>query len=162
MDGQKRCIEESLASMAADETKADDIPDDLFEEAVRWFMRLRDPDIQPEIRIKFQRWCNRDAANFRAYQQAERLWNALDKPTKHATGENAEAIAELIAKARRRKPGRSLRRTTLGLAFVAVAIATYWWQGDSLDDLVVTHVTASGLQQHYVLDDKIAIRSQVR
>jgi transmembrane sensor len=143
--------------MAADETKADDIPDDLFEEAVRWFMRLRDPDVLPEIRVKFQRWCDRDAANLRAYQQAERLWKALDKPTQHATGENAEAIAELISKARRRKPGRSLRRTTFGLAFVGVAIATHRWQRDSLDDLVATYVTVPSVQQHYVLDGEIAI-----
>jgi ferric-dicitrate binding protein FerR (iron transport regulator) len=101
MDGRTGCIEESVASMAADEAKADDIPDDLFEESVRWFMRTRDPDVPPEIQIKFQHWCDRDAANLRAYQQAERLWKALDKPTKHATGENAEAIAELISKARR-------------------------------------------------------------
>lgn len=125
------------------------VPDAVFQEATRWFGRLREADVSPRTRKRFQRWLDHDAGHADAYAQAERLWGALDGPAKRAAARNEEEIEALIASARRPARGRVL---VVALA-LALCAAGAWWRRGGLDDLRATYVTAPGDRQRYVLDD---------
>lgn len=145
--------------MAAEEPgiEPSDIPDDLFKEAVRWLARLREPEATARTRDEFQRWLEHDPRHARAYDQAARLWGALDEPARTAAADNREAIAALIASARANKASRVTRRVAGGLAIVVCMVATSWWYNGGVDNLRADYVTAPGHHQRYVLDDGTTI-----
>ncbi len=109
------------------------------------------------VRDEFQHWLDQNALHVRAYDQATRVWGALDRPAKEAAAENQEAIAALIASADTRKSARRARRIAGGLAVVVCVAAASWWYDGGLDDLRADYVTAPGVREHYVLADGTTI-----
>lgn len=137
--------------MAAEEPRAtaeEDIPDELFEEAARWLTRLREPDVSPRMRRQFQRWLSRDARRARAYDQACRLWGALDTPAKQAAAEHEDVVAPVARNAK-----RWARKIARAVAAAVCVVAWSWWYRGGLDDLRADYVTAPGVHQQYVLKD---------
>jgi transmembrane sensor len=109
---------------------ADDLPDDLFEEACRWQARLRDPNSSGWERAAFAEWLRRDPRNETAYAQAERLWSALAVP------------ASMLAKHDQSLPsrGRSFHASRrfffqAAASLALTASAGFWASRGGFDDL---------------------------
>lgn len=141
--------------MAAEEPRAttEDVPDELFEEAARWLTRLREPDVSPRMRRQFQRWLSRDVRRARAYDQACRLWGALDKPAKQAAAEHDDVVAEPPKTPIARSSKRAARKIACAVATAVCVVAWSWWYRGGLDDLRADYITAPGVHQQYVLKD---------
>jgi transmembrane sensor len=141
--------------MATEEPRAttEDISDELFEEAARWLTRLREPDVSPRMQRQFQLWLARDARRARAYDQACRLWGALDKPAKQAAADHEETAEPPAALPIARHSKRSTRKIACAVAAGACVVAWSWWYRGGLDDLRADYITAPGVHQQYVLED---------
>jgi transmembrane sensor len=124
------------------------LPESSHAEAARWVARRRGGDCSPEEQRAFIRWLNADAANSKAYKQAENLWQQLGGLDTLAGGRLHEARAYL-AQTRR----RSFHRRMVGFALAASLLAVAW-QGDwlsYLDDQ--TYRTALGERKSVTLAD---------
>ncbi len=124
----------------------DEAPDALFEEAVSWLTRLREPGARAADRAAFARW-RADPRHAAAYAQAERLLGALGQPA-----------AELARQSPAMVPSRRRGRRRLAAAAIAAALALATWLGTGgFDDLRSDHVTAVGERETVTLDDGSAL-----
>lgn len=141
--------------MAADDLdhRQDDLPDNLFREALRWHARMRDGGANDKTKREFERWLDRDRRHADAYAEAGRLWLALAQPTKTVASENREEIARLVRTAWRRKSQRKGRVAIAGISFLALIIVGDWWRRGGFDDLQADYVTRAGASRHDVLAD---------
>ncbi|HEV7306074.1 FecR family protein [Ensifer sp.] len=91
----------------------------LDEEALEWFVVMRDDEITEEVRSSFEQWRNRSEAHERAYRDAERLWSDLDLLAPHTVvpggGRGGVALG--------RRKRMSVRRVA---AAVPLLIAVAW------------------------------------
>lgn len=60
--------------------KHQSLPDTLLTEAYRWQARLREPGLGETAQAGFRAWLAKDARHALAYEEAQRLWAALEHP----------------------------------------------------------------------------------
>ncbi|MGE6783847.1 FecR family protein [Ensifer adhaerens] len=91
----------------------------LEEEALEWFVIMRDDETSDDIRASFERWKKRSDAHDRAYRDAERLWADLDLlAPQRAVPDNGRGGA-----GPRRRRSTAVRRAA---AAVPLAVAVGW------------------------------------
>lgn len=137
-------------------------PDRAGEEAIAWYVRLKDPGATDADRTAFAVWLDATAENRRAYAEAGELWSRL-----------AEPAARLGAGGWYRAPSRRLdwrwagsRRAGRGwmgarawasfalAASVLLAAVGLWWRDPGLADrLLADYATAPGERREAVLAD---------
>ena len=124
----------------------DDASDAVFEDAVSWLTRLREPGANAADRAAFARWRAADPRHEAAYAQAERLFGALARPA----AELARRFPAMGAlPPRRRQGGRRL-----AAAAIAAMLALGAWLGQGgFDDLRSDHMTGVGERAAVTLDD---------
>ena len=60
--------------------KPQPLPEELRTEAYLWLARLREPGMAEGIQAGFRAWLKKDARHASAYEEAQRLWAALERP----------------------------------------------------------------------------------
>ena len=116
-----------------------DIP--RLQDASEWVQRLHESDAQ-ELADAWLQWCRSDPRNLPAFEQMQRLWNALPKPR-----DTNRHPAEPVPVAR---PTR--RRVVALAASVALLVAAAAWIALSYSQIEVQG-TAAGEQRHIALAD---------
>lgn len=153
--GKARQAADVSANGPSDEPAA--LPDALLEDAAVWFARLRDVGPDPATadarQAAFERWLRADPRHLRAFEETERLWEALEAPV-------AQAIEDepgIVPPGRPRSAPAScfgpLRAAALAaciLVFAGAGLTTY---DDVLDRLRSDHMTAVGERAPLVLED---------
>ncbi|WP_244631160.1 FecR family protein [Aureimonas sp. ME7] len=88
--------------------------DKRFEEALEWFVRLREEDAEPDLRARFETWRLADPRNEEAFARAQALWDGFE-------------IARPSFRRRRRGPRLDRRGVlTLGGLLALGGPALYW------------------------------------
>lgn len=129
------------------------LPDSLFETAVRWHARLREPEASDVERAAFARWLNADPRHGRAYAEAQQLWAAVGPPV--ATANAAFAVKAHACGGRawsRRRPAPRLGLALAASMLLAIAVGAWWRQG-GLDDLRSDFIADIGERRTAVLAD---------
>jgi len=135
--------------MTAQRPRPGEIPESVFMEASAWHARLREPDADLATHEAFQDWLRRDPLHLDAYDEAERLWNALGHDEERPRDE-----AEIEALVRSVRLRRASRNLALGLAVLAaLGGAGEWVRRGGLDDLRADYVAPVGTRQSVALAD---------
>jgi len=118
--------------------------DAMTQEAIAWYVRLKDAAATDVDRSAFERWLSADPARCHAYDEAARLWSRLQP-----------AAAELGAggwyRSRRRPAWRWVPAVA---AIVGVITGVLWWRDPGLIDRVrADHATSPGQRREVVLGD---------
>jgi transmembrane sensor len=109
------------------------------EQAVQWFVLLRDDDATAEDRSAFASWLAADRAHEAAWRSVERMWGGLD------------ALAPDAARLRR-KPRRAGRLKGIAAAAVLLAVLGIAWQMTPVG-LLADYRTAIGERRVIALQD---------
>lgn len=143
-----------IANHPSDEPE--EIPDALVEDAATWFARMREVQADPARadarEVDFKRWLRADPRHLRAFEEAERLWDALEAPIAQAMEEEPGFVP---SDRTRRTQAARFRPLHIALAACVLLVAgagltTY---DDVLDRLRSDHMTAVGEQAPLVLED---------
>lgn len=101
------------------------------EEAIQWFVALRDEDATPEDRRRFTAWLAADERHGRSWREVERLWGGLD-PLGAPDGATANPrdAADGARRQRMRAPlrHRPVGRRSVSIAAVLLAALVAGWQ----------------------------------
>ncbi|MDE0348173.1 MAG: FecR domain-containing protein [Gammaproteobacteria bacterium] len=121
--------------------------DDIDTQAIRWFTRLRAPDVTSTDRHNFNQWLEADFEHELAYARAEQEWQDVGGLESWARDE----LAQLNLQHARRPRGKLL----VGLAAAAsLVVAVLWWQGmEPTAGSRMTVTTAKAEQRQLALDD---------
>jgi transmembrane sensor len=122
--------------------------DPLIEEALRWFVVLRDSAHDENDRRAFEQWRATDAAHEAAWQRARAVWTHADV-LKPVYGRATGAIVAPFSDRQRRSLGR--RRWLQAAAVVAIAAPAAYLAGQS--DLWADHRTPAGERRTLTLAD---------
>lgn len=109
------------------------------DQAVQWFVLLRDNDATAEDRSAFVNWLAADPAHEAAWRSVERMWGGLD------------ALAPDAARLRR-KPRRAGRLKGIATAAVVLAVLGIGWQMTPVG-LLADYRTAVGERRVIALQD---------
>ena len=97
------------------------------DQALDWFVRLRDPDAPEAAWMDFQAWLEADPAHRRAYDQIEQVWVALDDATEVDEAGARQGVANdawpVPARDRMKARGNRLSRSWTPLLAAAAAAA---------------------------------------
>ncbi len=137
-NGGRSSTTEGVAVSSSDPTMSD-IP--RLRDASEWVQRLHESDAQ-ELVDAWLQWCRSDPRNLPAFEQMQRLWNALPKPR-----DTNRHPAEPVPVAR---PTR--RRIVALAASVALLVGAAAWIALSYSQIEVQG-TAAGEQRHIALAD---------
>jgi transmembrane sensor len=133
-----------------------EIPDEISDAAQDWFLRLRDPDLAPADRARFEVWCASDPRHAAAWQEVQALWSQLDElePAFAPSGRSFAAAAGASTVRRRWTPRW---RWGVAIAGLAAACLLVFVLGPSTAHLparlLADHSTAVGEQGTVVLQD---------
>lgn len=97
---------------------------DIHDQALNWFVRLRDDEVPETVWLDFQDWLEGDPARRKAYDLVEQVWLALEEaaPTDEAMPEPAPVLTRPAAR-------RALPRWTMpamAAAVATVAVVGLW------------------------------------
>jgi len=126
------------------------VEDPLLEEALRWFVLLRDESHDENDRRAFERWRSSDSAHEAAWRRAQAVWAKADvlEPAFARAGD--PAVASFPATADRpRRLGRRRWLQAAAIAAVAAPVAIV----ASRPDLWADHRTAAGERRTVTLAD---------
>jgi transmembrane sensor len=132
----------------------DEIPDEISDAAQDWFLRLRDPDVAPADRMRFEAWHDSDPRHGAAWREIQAMWSEIGAlgPAFAPRGQPAPAPA---AVARRRWLPRW--RWGAAMAGLAAACLLAFVLGPSMAHfparLLADHGTAIGEQRTIALPD---------
>ena len=128
----------------------DRVEDPLIEEALRWFVVLRDDLHDENDRRAFERWRATDAAHEAAWQRARAVWaqaNALEP----VYGRSKSAVVTPFPDVARRPRGVRRRRWLQAAAVAAIAAPAAY--AISRPELWADHRTAAGERRKVTLAD---------
>lgn len=142
-------------------TCADDSRNDaLFEDAVVWMARLREPDAGEAERRAFARWHDAAPAHAQAYAQAQALWHDLAAPAAAVLAHCPELPARPAEKIRFLEKREGVKRrpalppwAAMAASALLLAAASVWVARGGWDDLRADHVTAVGEARTVALPD---------
>ncbi|ALA57336.1 FecR family protein [Nitrospira moscoviensis] len=122
-------------------------------EAIRWFLRLREPACSPEEKRMFEEWLNRDALHRREYRIMEALWDRLEPAETRRPRQTGGGSAPGPRRRTSRKARSGVRRAAgLVTALLVLALAAaWWWEGWRVT--AVSFQTAKGEQRTITLPD---------
>ncbi|MDL4863721.1 FecR family protein [Halomonas elongata] len=110
----------SANDQAPDEAAAD--------EAMQWYLRLKDDSATEEDQRAFQAWLDRDPRHARAYRDTEQLWQEIEAPARlMAARRNARS-------SRRLRPIRGVVWATAACVLVAMFVVAGIWRDPGLID----------------------------
>ncbi len=132
-----------------------DRPETAAETALRWFLRLREPDTSDEDRQAFEQWLAADPAHQGEFVAVQATWEQLD-----AIAAQPSLTLQLCLRhalnihAKPQTPRRRgvLRLVTAAAATILLVSGTAWWWS-SLAITESTYQTAKGRQQTVTLSD---------
>ena len=139
---------------------------DPTDQACAWVVRMHADDVGEADWLALETWLGEDAAHRRAYDDAERLWAAVDAyrgPILAGLDSDLEAQAaktpsDVVDLGRRRRMRSGWRRWALAGAPVAAALAAgVLLIGPGLDGRAVSYVTAPGQTREVTLKDGTTI-----
>lgn len=125
------------------------------EEALRWFLRLREPDCSDEDTGRFEQWLTADPAHRAEYLAVQATWNHLDAVATRPSPElqlHLDQAMTIRVNPQRAHRFRLLRRLTAVAAMLLLVSGTMWWWR-SVAVTESTHRTAKGTQQSVTLSD---------
>jgi transmembrane sensor len=150
--------------------------DDLFEQAVIWAARLREPDAVEADRVAFAAWLAHDPRHAAAHREAQDLWRLLELPARAASRATSRDAArrritvprDWLAPQAALVPSSSAARQRRHLTIRAItgwclaagltaAVLVWGWRG-GFDNLRADVVTATGEQQDLTLPDNSRIK----
>ncbi|BBK34886.1 FecR family protein [Stella humosa] len=134
----------------------DPIPDQMFEAAATWLVRLREPLATPQDRADFAGWLAADARHPAAMDRAARLWGRLAEPAMALAAASRPAANPGQRTIRRPgwRPGWRHAGTWAAAAALLLAVAIGVVQGPALyDDLRADHRTPVGERRTVELAD---------
>lgn len=122
-------------------------------EAIRWFLRLREPACSPEEKRMFEEWLNCDALHRREYRIMEALWDRLEPAETRRPRQTGGGSAPGPRRRTSRKARSGVRRAAgLVTALLVLALAAaWWWEGWRVT--AVSFQTAKGEQRTITLPD---------
>lgn len=130
-----------------DETRQD-VDEAAQDEAIAWYVRLKDPSASAEDRAGFEAWLQQDACHWQAYQQVKHLWQDLAEP------------AQVLGQGQWYRPKRRFSRQRLSAVAMAaslvlmVSLLAVWWQDPGfLQRMQADYATRQGQQAEFVLAD---------
>jgi transmembrane sensor len=134
-------------------------PDEIEDEAVRWFTRMQSADISIQQTLQWQSWMSEDPAHAEAYRRIEETWHRLDdvprppllnaREVEEDDYDGSIPVAEWNARKARARPRLFAIAASVALALVAagaVAIALNLTRGEILE-------TRTGENRSIVLAD---------
>ncbi len=101
------------------------------EEAIQWFVTLRDEDATPEDRRRFAAWLAADARHLRSWREVERLWGGLDPlGTPNGATAKPQDAGGGARRQRMRAPTRHrpVRRRNVSIAAILLVAVVVGWQ----------------------------------
>lgn len=120
--------------------------DTVDDDAVAWFVRLRDEEASEADRAAFAAWLKASPLHAQAWRELEAVWGALD----HVAGPKPEAGSAIVAKAARNRP-RPPWRVLTAAAMLLLAVAATWQA--SPPGLFADHRTGIGERRIVALPD---------
>ncbi|WP_176475736.1 FecR family protein [Halomonas salipaludis] len=118
----------------------------LDDEAMAWFLRLRDPSANEADRRAFEAWLARSERHAEAYAEAERLWQAVEAP--------ARLLAEREASARPASSHQSWPWAAAACLLLTLLLGFGAWRDPGLFDRWMADLaTAPGHSQQVTLED---------
>ena len=60
-----------------------DLPENVFEQACTWFIKLQGENVTPQIHQDFNQWLASDSLNSKAWQEVQLLFSSLEMPAKN-------------------------------------------------------------------------------
>jgi transmembrane sensor len=131
-----------------------EIPDEISDAAQDWFLRLRDPDVTPADRVRFEAWREADPRHAAAWREVQALWLQADdlEPAFAPRGRPLPAPSPVV------RPRRMSRwRWGAAMAGLAAACLLAFILGPSTVHLparlLADHSTAIGGQRTVALPD---------
>ncbi|MDQ7728861.1 FecR family protein [Halomonas sp. SpR8] len=125
------------------------LDDNIVDEAIGWYLRLKDSSATPHDRQAFETWLSRDPRHQLAYQKAKQLWQEIDAP--------ARLFA--LQRAPQTTPKRLPKQPRWGWALAVTCLLgmllsfELWREPAHLDHLMADTTTAPGQTQHLQLAD---------
>ncbi|MFP5512490.1 MAG: FecR family protein [Alphaproteobacteria bacterium] len=137
--------------MTRDEGRApDEVPAEAAEQALAWFVRLKDPSATAADRWAFRQWAELSPLHRRAFAETEALWGRLEQP---AARVGAGGWYRRTSKA----AGGWRPRLAGALALAATVLVTVggaWWHDPGMiDRALADHSTARGERREVALAD---------
>ncbi|MGO3860546.1 MAG: FecR family protein [Halomonas sp.] len=126
------------------------LDDNTVDEAIGWYLRLKDSSATPHDRQAFETWLSRDPCHQLAYQEAEQLWQEIGAPARLYALQKA---TQTVLKRRFKQPrhwGWALAATCLLGVLLSFEL---WREPAHLDHLIADTTTAPGQSQHLQLAD---------
>lgn len=125
------------------------------EDALRWFLRLRESDCSAEDTRHFEQWLAAAPGHRTEYLAVQATWKHLDavatRPSPELQRHLTRAIA-IRAQPQREHPSRVIRQLTAFAAMLLLVGGTLWWWS-SFAATESTYRTATGIQQTVSLSD---------
>lgn len=108
------------------------VPQSAAEEALRWFLRLRDPGCSDDERRIFEQWLAADVGHQAEFTSVLETWNRLALVAAAPDHELAQCVAQALAiRASRdgspRRRGLRLGRLAAVAAVIVLTSGTLWW-----------------------------------
>lgn len=125
------------------------------EDAIRWFLRLREPGCSDEDTGLFEQWLASDPAHRAEYLAVQTTWTHLDAVATQPSPElqiHLERAKTMQATPQGIPPRRVLRQLTALAAMLLLVSGTLWWWS-SFAVTENTYHTAKGRQQTVTLSD---------
>jgi len=124
------------------------------EDAIRWFLRLREPGCSAEDTGLFEQWLASDPAHHAEYLAVQATWKHVDAVATRPSPELQFHLAHAMTiqvKSQREHRGRILRQLTALAAMLLLVSGTLWWWSFAVTES--TYRTAKGRQQTVTLSD---------
>lgn len=118
------------------------------EQAIAWFVRLKDNRVTERERRAFRRWLSEDPRNHDAFNAAKRLWGQMETPAAAlgADGWHRRGLGE-------RSHGWRAAALAACLALAVLGTGLLWRDGGLIDRALADHATRPGERGEVTLAD---------